>query len=308
MSTRRARPPAGGGSARCGTSLLFLRLRADRGRLCSCTRLARPSKTASDGQGSSLAISHAVANPGVDSRTWMPSASGFGLTSTPLQVRTLPKFVRWARSVICIAGGNRVAPLTTGREAATPHLRTRVTRTARPSDLSSFSGENPLSGPSGRAFPHRAGHRAIEDQAQRQGARRLAVDAVEEVQEPARSVPRHAGADHLPIEQIERREERRGAMAVVVVRLPGWGCPGAAGARAPSGRGPESGSSHRPRAPGRSGGSRYSPTTSRSFSTNRLPPNPVNGRAAEPLRLRHRSHAPLGGGGGVVWSVASTTA
>jgi len=56
---------------------------------------------------------------------------------------------------------------------------------------------------------------------QRQVARRLVVDAVEEVQELTRPVPRHASADHLPIEEIERGKERRGAMAVVVVRLPG---------------------------------------------------------------------------------------
>jgi hypothetical protein len=52
-------------------------------------------------------------------------------------------------------------------------------------------------------------------------ARDLAVDAVEEVQELARAVPRQARADHLAIEQIERREEGRGAVAVVIVRLPG---------------------------------------------------------------------------------------
>src|SRR5437016_5735168 len=70
----------------------------------------------------------------------------------------------------------------------------------------------------GRAL---VGAGVVEDEVQVPVGPRLAVDAVEEAQELARPVPRHAAADHLPIEQIERGEEGRGAVPVVVVSLPG---------------------------------------------------------------------------------------
>src|SRR6266481_9378454 len=99
-----------------------------------------------------------------------------------------------------------------------PALHEVEPRAAGGGEVKVKAGMPPEPALDGRAL---VGAGVVEDQVQRQVARRLAVDAVEEVQELTRPVPRHASADHLPIEEIERGEERRGAMAVVVVRLPG---------------------------------------------------------------------------------------
>ena len=51
----------------------------------------------------------------------------------------------------------------------------------------------------------------------------LALDGVEEADEFLMTVALHAAADHCAVQHVERREQRRGAVALVVVRH--RGCP-----------------------------------------------------------------------------------
>jgi hypothetical protein len=69
----------------------------------------------------------------------------------------------------------------------------------------------------GRAF---VSARIVEDEVEVQVARGLAVDAIEKAQELLGAVPWQTGADHLPIEQVEGGEQRGGSVPMVVVGLP----------------------------------------------------------------------------------------
>ena len=83
-----------------------------------------------------------------------------------------------------------------------------------------------------RTFGMLVGGVVVEDDVDHLAGRHLGLDRVQEAHELLMAVALHVAADHRPVEDVERSEQGRGAVALVVVRhgagrpffsgRPGW--------------------------------------------------------------------------------------